>query len=163
MGFLISTPQRQIPFQKLLDINFDGPASSVVFIDGFFNFTKSDGKKFFNSPLGDGLGLPSGAAYDPLDFSTAEADPDQIRAQVVFKNQLYILGSKITEVFRNIGRSPSTFQRIGGAVIDVGIVAPQSLQVFGGYLAFVGAGVNESPAIWSIQGSQKQKISTNGY
>ena len=145
---------------EITDANFDGPAASVAYIDGFFNFTKSDGKKFFNSPLGDGRGAPSGAAYDPLDFSTAEADPDQIRAQVVYRNQLYILGSETTEIFRNIGRSPSPFQRVGGGVIDVGIIAPQSLELFGGAFAFVGAGVNESPSIWSISGANKQKLST---
>lgn len=144
----------------ITDANFDGPASSVTYIDNFFNFTKSNGKRFFNSPLGDGRGLPSGVAYDPSDFSTAEADPDQIRAQIAYKSQLYILGSETIEIFRNIGRSPSPFQRVGGGVIDVGIVAPQSLELFGGAFAFVGAGVNESPAIWSIRGAQKQKLST---
>lgn len=145
---------------EITDANFDGPAASVVYVDGFFSFHKSDGKKFFNSPLGDGRGAPSGTAYDALDFSTAEADPDQIRAQVVYRNQLHILGSETTEIFRNIGRAPAPFQRIAGAVIDVGIVAPQSVQLFGGAFAFVGAGVNESPAIWMIQGANKQKLST---
>lgn len=142
------------------DVNFDGPAESVVYIDSFFSFHKSNGKKFFNSPLGDARGSPSGAAYDPLDFSTAEADPDQIRAQGVLRNQLYILGSETVEVQRNIGRSPAPFQRIPGAVLDVGIVAPKSIEVFAGSLTFVGAGKNESPAVWTIAGTSKQKIST---
>ena len=140
---------------EITDAGFDGPASSVVYVDGYFSFHKSDGKKFFNSPLNDGLG-----PYDPLDFSTAEADPDQIRAQIVHRNQLYILGSETIQIFRNIGRSPSPFIPIQGALLDVGIVAPQSLQKFAQSFAFVGAGVNETPAVWLVNGLQKTKIST---
>ena len=139
----------------ITDANFDGPAASVVYVDGFFNFHKSDGKKFFNSPLNNGIG-----PYDPLDFSSAEGDPDQIRAQAVLRNQLYILGSETTEIFRNIGRAPAPFQRMGGGFIDVGVVAPQSVAIFAGSIAFVGAGVNESPAVWTIVGGSKQKLST---
>jgi len=139
----------------ITDVNFDGPAASVVFVDGFFVFHKSDGKKFFNSPLNNGLG-----PYDPLDFSSAEGDPDQIRALPVLRNQLYVIGSETTEIFRNIGRAPSPFQRMGGGFIDVGVVAPQSVAIFAGSIAFVGAGVSESPAVWTIIGGGKKKIST---
>lgn len=140
---------------QITDINFDGPAGSVVYIDGFFNFIRTDGKKFFNSPLASGLG-----PYDPLDFSTASADPDQIRVQAIFKNQLYIIGSETIEIFRNIGRSPAPFQRIQGAVNDLGIFAVQSIQLFSDALIFVGGSVNQSPAIWVVVGAGKKKIST---
>jgi hypothetical protein len=139
---------------EITDPNFDGPASSVEYISGYFSFTKSDGKKFFNSPLNDGLG-----AYDALDFSTAEADPDQIRAQIAYKNFLYILGSETTQPFRDIGRTPAPFSPTP-TVIDVGIDAPQSLKLFGGGFAFVGSGKNESSAVWMIDGTGRRKIST---
>jgi len=145
---------------EITDANFDGPAASVVYANGYFSFHKSDGKKFFHSPLKDGRGTPSGTAYDALDFSNADADPDQIRGQVVYKNQLYVLGSETTQIFRDIGRTPSTFAAIPGAVIDVGLTAPHSIQKFGGGFAFVGAGVNESPAVWHITGSGRSKLST---
>ena len=88
---------------------------------GFATLLDDVDRKFFNSPLADGRGSPSGTPYDPLDFSDATADPDQIRALAAYRNQLYVIGSETTEVFRNIGRSPSPFQRISGAVIDVGV------------------------------------------
>jgi hypothetical protein len=143
-------------FTKITDAAFDGPAVAVTYIDGFFNFIKADGKKFFNSALQDGL------TYDALDFSRAFADPDDIKAQGVLRNQLYILGSNTIQPFRNIGRSPAPFQGITGAVIDVGISAPDSLQKFGAALVFVGSSEdgNESPGIWRVTGNQKQKLST---
>jgi hypothetical protein len=140
---------------EITDVNFDGPASSVIFVDGYFIFHKSDGKKFFNSPLNNGL-----TGYDPLDFNVAEADPDQIRGLGVLNSQLYVLGSETTQVFRNVGRAPSPFSPVVGATIDLGVFAPRSIVRFSGGLAFVGGGVDESPAVWLISGGQRRKLST---
>lgn len=140
---------------EITDANFDGPASSVVFVDGYFIFHKSDGKKFFNSPLNNGL-----TGYDPLDFNVAEADPDQIRGLGVLNSQLYVFGSETTQIFRNIGRAPSPFAPVVGATLDLGVFAPRSIVKFGGGLAFVGGSVDESPAVWIISGGQRRKLST---
>lgn len=140
---------------EITDANFDGPATSVVYLDGFFVFTRADGKKFFNSPLASGLG-----PYDALDFSTASADPDQIRAQASLGGQLYMFGSETTEIFRNVGRSPAPFVRVQGAVLDVGIFSPLSLLIYASALVFVGGSTNQSPAVWAISGGSKKRIST---
>jgi hypothetical protein len=140
---------------EITDANFDGPASSVIYIDGYFVFHKSDGKKFFNSPLNEGL-----TGYDPLDFNVAEADPDQIRGLGRINNQLYVFGSETTQIFRNIGRAPSPFAPIAGATIDVGAFSSQSIVRFAAGLAFVGGGTNQSPSVWLIAGNNKQRLST---
>ena len=140
---------------EITDVNFDGPASSVVYSDGYFIFHKSDGKKFFNSPLNDGL-----TGYDALDFNVAEADPDQIQGLGVLNNQLYVFGTQTVQPFRNIGRVPAPFAPVVGATLNIGLSAPQSVVNFGGGLAFIGAGVNESPAVWLISGGQYRKLST---
>lgn len=140
--------------QTITDPNFDGPAASVVYANGYFVFHRSTGKKFFHSNLLDGL------TYDAADFNTAEADPDQIRGLGVIKNQLYVFGSETIQIFRDIGRTPSTFAPISGAVLDVGVTDGQSIINFNGNLAFIGSGVNQSPAAWLLAGSQLQKIST---
>lgn len=147
-------------FKEITDGNFDGPASGVRYIDGLFVFAKDTGTKFFNSPLKDGRGAPDGPAYDPLDFSQAEADPDDIAALGTARSQLYVLGTKTTEIFRNTGRSPAPFVRLQGAVIDVGIVSPLSLQEVSGGLAFIGSTENEGAAVWGLAGARKSKIST---
>lgn len=142
-------------FQGIVDGGFDGPAASVVFVDGFFVFHKADGKKFFNSPLNNGLG-----PYDPLDFSSANVDPDQIRRLGVYRNLLHVFGSETIEIFRNIGRVPAPFQRVSGGVIQLGIFADQSLELYDDTLVFVGGSVNDSPAVWRVSGASKQRIST---
>jgi|3_EtaG_2_1085321.scaffolds.fasta_scaffold02496_3 hypothetical protein len=146
----------------ITDPAFDGPADSVVYIDGFFVFTTSTGKKFINSPLNDGRGAGNGTgvAYDALDFSVAEGDPDQIRAGHSFGGRLFILGSETTQVFVNIGRTPAPFQTYNKTLYTTGISAPNSIIDFGDTFAFVGAGVNESPSIYAFTGNGFKKIST---
>lgn len=139
---------------EITDVDFDGPASSVVYSDGFFIFSKADGKKFFNSAINDGL------SYDAFDFSQAEADPDNIRALTVNKGQLLVLGSETVQIFRNIGRSPAPYQGIPGGVIDLGVRSPQTVAKFAGGIVFVGSAVDESPSVWMVSGASKNKLST---
>lgn len=139
---------------QVSDADFDGPASAVVFVDGFFLFTKKDGQKFFVSALRDGL------TYNALDFASAEVDPDPIRAPFVLKNQVFIFGSQTVETFQNIGGSGFPFQRINGQVLQKGILAALSVTEVQGAMAWVGSSVNEGPAIWISSGAQPKRIST---
>lgn len=141
---------------EITDGGFDGPAIAMVYSNGFFVFAAESGKKFFNSPLNDGLGV-----YDPLDFSTAEVDPDQIRSLISnnANGLLYVPGSITTQVFRDIGRTPSPFSPLSTA-IPLGITAPHSARLFGKGFAMVGAGENQQPSVWLIVGNQETKISS---
>ena len=135
-----------------LDFTANGAPQYVVFIDGYFVLT-TDSKKFITSALNNGL------AYDALDFGTAEANPDDTVAPWVFKNQLYITGSITTEAFQNTGGSGFPFTR-AGLYLSKGVSAPLSLVDANDTFMFIGAGQNESPAIWSFVGNTVQKTST---
>jgi hypothetical protein len=141
-------------FAQITDSDFtaNGNPQQVVFIDGFFCLT-TDTKKFIVSALNDGL------AYNALDFGTAESDPDEIVAPIVFKNQLFIGGSQTIEAFQNIGGADFPFQRTG-LFLSKGISSPFSIQSIQDTFVFVGAGANESPAIWALNGNNVAKIST---
>ena len=143
------------PFLQITDGDFtaNGAPQHVVFLDGYFVVT-TDSKKFIVSALNDGL------AYNALDFGTAEADPDDIVAPVVHRNQLFITGSETTEVFQNIGGADFPFQRVQGFVIDKGLFAPFSAVNANKTWMMIGGGTNESPAIWAFSGSDFEKIST---
>jgi hypothetical protein len=136
------------------DVDFDGPVNGVVYIDGYFLFTKSDGNKFFISNLRDGL------LYTATDFADAEADPDPIRAPFVLAGELFIYGSQTIQAFQNVGGAGFPFAFIEGSVLEKGIDAPFSLIEFNGGMVWVGASVNEQPAIWISDGGKPQKIST---
>jgi len=143
------------PDVNVVDADFtaNGNPQHVVFVDGYFLFT-TDSKKFIISALNNGL------SYNALDFGTAEADPDNIVAPVVHKNQVFIFGSEITEVFENqpVG-SGFPFQRISGFILEKGLFAPFSVVKGDSTFRFVGGGKDESPGIYEFQGNNFAKIS----
>jgi hypothetical protein len=140
------------PFQMIADLDFkaNGTPQQVVFIDSFFLVT-TDSKKFIRSESNDGLN------WNALNFFTAEADPDDIVAPIIFKNQAFIAGSETIEVFQDVA---GQFQRISGMIINKGVFAPFGIINTSDSFMFVGGGVNESPAIWSFVGNGVQKVST---
>lgn len=140
---------------QITDVDFI-TSDTVVFKDGFFVFTASDGTVFFNSALNDPF------TYDALDFGTAEIDPDRIVAGHVNHNELFICGSETIEIFQNIGGTGFPFQRIPGANIQKGVRAKFGLVEFDNTFLFIGGGLNERSAIWRVTGSSSaSKISTS--
>jgi len=141
-------------FAQITDVDFvaNGAPQFVVFIDGYFLVT-TDTKKFIVSAINNGL------AYNALDFGTAESDPDDIVAPVVFKNQLFISGGETFEAFQNIGGADFPFQRTG-LFLQKGCFSPYSLINAQDTFMWVGGGQNESPAIWGLSGNNTVKIST---
>ena len=141
-------------FVQITDTDFtaNGVPQYVVFIDGYFVVTTSS-KKFIVSALNNGI------SWNALDRGTAESDPDDIVAPVVYKNQLFITGSQTTEAFQNLGGGGFPFQR-NGLFLSKGVFAPFSLINTQDSFMFIGGGRNESPAVWSLVGNGTQKIST---
>lgn len=141
-------------FSQITDTDFtaNGNPQFVVFIDGYFLVT-TDSKKFIVSAINDGL------SYNALDFGTAESDPDDIVAPVVYKNQLFISGGETFEAFQNIGGADFPFQRTG-LFLQKGCYAPYSLVNAQDTFMWVGGGENEGPAIWALSGNSTVKIST---
>lgn len=134
------------------DFRASGDPQYVVFIDGYFACS-TDTKAWIVSGINDGL------AWDALDFGTAESDPDNIVAPVVFNNQIFITGGETTEAFQNIGGAGFPFQR-SNVFLDKGCYAPFTLISTNQQFFMVGGGRNEQAAIWSYSGTQYQKIST---
>ena len=131
-------------------------SDTVVYKDGYFVFTASDGSVFFNSSLNDPF------SFDALDFGTAEISPDKIVAAHVNHNELFILGTETIEIFQNVGGTGFPFQRIPGANIQKGAHSKFSIVEFDNTFCFVGGGLNERSAIWKVSGaSSVQKISTD--
>ena len=141
-------------FSQITDTDFtaNGAPQFVVFIDGYFLVT-TDSKKFIVSAINNGL------SYNALDFGTAESDPDDIVAPVVYKNQLFISGRQTFEAFQNIGGADFPFSRTG-LFLQKGCFAPYSLVNAQDTFMWVGGGANEGPAIWALNGNSTTKIST---
>jgi len=155
IGGYIYNEDAGTPFQAITDPDFtaSGTPQYCAFVDGYFLAT-TDSKKWIISALNDGL------SWDALDFGTAESDPDIIVAPIVFKNQVFITGSEITEAFQNQPNG-SGFPFIrSNLFLQKGCYAPRSLISANNTFMMIGGGVNESPAVWQFTGGGFQKVST---
>lgn len=129
-------------------------SDSVQFFRGFFVFTATDGKQLFVSNLNQPL------VFDALDFGSAEGDPDRIVTQIVDHDELSIIGSQTTEVFRNIGGADFPLQIIQGAYTEKGAHSKYGVIKFDNTYLFIGGGENELTSIWrQTSSSQAVKIS----
>ena len=139
---------------EITDVDFAGPAQTVVFIDGYFVFNKTDSNIIFHSELRDGLN------YNALDFAEAEADPDNTVALHVHRSTLYVLGKETIEPYSNVGGTEFAFAPIRGGVLNKGLRSTFGVHEFNQTFAFIGSGSNEGEAIWMFQGGGLTKIST---
>ena len=143
------------PFQTITDPDFtaNGAPQYVKFVDGYFSVS-TDSKKWIISALNNGL------AWNALDFGTAESDPDDIVAPIVFRNKLFILGSETGDAFQNAPNG-SGFPFVRSNIfLDKGCFAPNTLILAHNTFMMIGGGVNESPAIWQYAGGGFLKVST---
>ena len=140
------------PFVQITDASFtaNGAPQHVRFNTSFFVVT-TDTKKFIRSKSNDGTD------WSALDVFSAESDPDIITAIHTNSNRVYIGGSETIEEFTFNG---SVYQRTG-FFIDKGVSAPFAMESTNNSFMWIGAGTNESPAIWMLSGNQAQKASTS--
>lgn len=125
------------------------PSDTVAYIDGYFVFNRSGTGQFFISKL-------YSTELDPLDWATGEAAPDDTRAVVVAGRQLWVLGTRTTEVWYDSGDPLFPFTRIAGAVTDVGILSANTVGVVYNTVIFVGSDYR----VYSTKGYIPVPIST---
>lgn len=139
-----------------LQINDSGfkTADVVVFQDGYFIFNETGTGRFFISSLNSVL-------FDPLDFATAEGNPDNIISIISDHRDLWIFGTQSTEVFYNSGNADFPFERIQGAFIEHGCAAAFSVQKMNNEVFWIGADDKGNGIVYRARGYQPQRISTH--
>lgn len=85
-----------------------------VFFDGYFIITILDTGKIQISKLYDGY------SWNALDFATAEASPDNLVGVGTTRQNIWLFGEFSTEVYYNSGNADFPFQRVPGAILDIG-------------------------------------------
>ena len=104
-----------------------------------------------------------GSTWDPLNFASKEGLPDNIVGLKNVSNQLWVFGSYSTEVHYDTGDIlTQQWQRLEGAVIDVGCSAPYSVAKIEVNIFWLGADKSGNIAVWSNNGLQPVKISNRG-
>ena len=140
---------------QVTDVDFIGRVNFGCYMDGYFIYSKYNSNEFFISDLRDGL------AYNALDFSSAESDPDNIVALAPLNGLLYIFGTVTAEQWQNVSNGAGfPFVETTSGNLQKGCLAPLSLIEANANLYWIGGGKNEQSAVWMTNGGDLQKIST---
>lgn len=140
-------------FSKITDADFPTPVS-LTFQDGYFIVVEKDTSKFWISNLNDGT------SWDALDFTTVESSPDDLVGVKSDSSNLWLFGTKTTEVYQNTGGATFPFQRISGAIIETGCAAQATIQEIDNRVLWLGTDENGDAIVWASNGYSAGRVST---
>lgn len=126
------------------------PSSTVTYQDGYFLFNRNGTGQFFISELLD-------VAFDPLDFATAEGQPDNLVAILSDHREIFLFGEDTIEVWYNSGASDFPFERNQGAFIEKGCGARHSVAKQNNTVYFIGSDL----MVYQMTGYTPVRISTH--
>lgn len=141
-------------FETITDDDFPDGVTQVAYLDGYFVFITPDSQQFFFSALDD-------VTFDSLDVGVARGSPDRLVGLIASAQNLFLFGTQSTEVFYDSGDADDPFQRVSGAVVDVGCAAPFSIaKLPGGGLAWLGGDEHGAGIVYQMTGYQAKRVST---
>ena len=133
---------------QITDADYEN-SISVTYLAGFIIFCTLS--KIFISSTFDAF------SYNPLDFRTAEADPDNIVRGIAHREELWVFGGKTTEIFYNSGNPDFPFEKLQGGLIQRGAVAKNAIVSVAEGLFFVG----DDKIVYRIENYQPIPISSH--
>ena len=141
-------------FAQITDPDFPG-ASVVDYLDGYFVFIEPNSQRIWVTALLDGTSV------DPLDFASAEGDPDDVISMIVDHREVWLFGKNSTEVWYNAGLSDFPLVRIQGAFNEIGCAARYSVAKMNNQVYWLGADARGRGIVYVANGYQGQRISTH--
>jgi hypothetical protein len=109
-------------FGQITDPDFPG-ALTVSYLGGYFVFIEPNSQRVWTSTLLDPLTI------DPLDFASAEGDPDHLVSSITDHSEVWLFGGNSVEVWYNSAAGGAGFplSRIQGAFNEIGFAATFSV------------------------------------
>ncbi len=141
-------------FQQIDDPDFPG-AVTVGYLDGYFVFNEPNSQKIWVTSLLDGTSV------DPLDFASAEGNPDNVVAIFVDHREVWVYGTNSTEVWYNGGDIDFPLTRIQGAYNELGCAAPYSIAKMDNQIYWLGKDARGQGMVFRAAGYMGQRISTH--
>jgi hypothetical protein len=151
-GFIYNTSTEV--FAEITDPDFAG-AVTVGYIDGYFVFNEPNSSRFLVTQLLDGTSV------DPLDFASAEGDPDNLVSLIVDHREIWLFGTNSTEVWYDAGTADFPLQRIQGAFNEIGCAAPYSVAKVDNSVFWLGSDARGRGIVYRNNGYKGQRISTH--
>ncbi len=141
-------------FAQVTDPDFPG-AVTVGYLDGYFVFNEPNSQRFWVTSLNDG------SAVDPLDFASAEGNPDNIVSLMVDHREVWLFGNSTIEVWYNAGAADFPLERIQGAFMETGCLAPYSVAKLDNSVFWLGADARGNGIVYRNNGYNAVRISTH--
>ena len=141
-------------FQQITDPDFPG-AVTVGYLDGYFVFNEPNSQKIWVTQLLDGTSV------DPLDFASAEGDPDDVVAIFIDHREVWVYGTNSAEVWYNAGTLDFPLARIQGAYNELGCAAPYSIAKMDNQIYWLGKDDRGQGIVFRAAGYMGQRISTH--
>jgi len=91
--------------------------TSVAHLAGYFVALRAGTQRWYFSTIGDG------AAWDGLDYASAENEPDQLNDIIVANDLLVLIGTSTTEFWIRTGNADLPFQAVQQRVFEYGSIA----------------------------------------
>jgi len=142
---------------ELVQITSDGwnGADTVTFLDGYGIFNWPGTSKYYISALYDFT------TFDPTMVSSVASSTNDVVAVVALHQNVWVLGTQTVEIEYDSGNVNFPFQRIQGAFIEYGCIAPYSVVRAANTLFWLGQDQTGQGSVWMAQGYEPQKISTD--
>ncbi len=141
-------------YAPIVDPDFPG-ASVVDYLDGYFVFIEPNSQRIWVTALLDGTSV------DPLDFVSAEGDPDDVISMIVDHREVWLFGRNSTEVWYNAGLSDFPLVRIQGAYNELGCAARYSVAKMNNQVYWLGKDPRGQGIVYVANGYQGQRVSTH--
>lgn len=151
-GFIYNTVTEV--FAQITDPDFPG-AVTVGYLDGYFVFNEPNSSRVWVTSLLDGLSI------DPLDFASAEGDPDGLISLIVDHREAWLFGTNSIEVWYDAGLADFPLQRIQGAFNEIGCAAPYSVAKLDNGLFWLGSDARGRGIVYRANGYTGQRVSTH--
>lgn len=111
--------------------------------------------QFFQSNLNDLT------QWGGLNFSSADSEPSPIIGMTSLFRQIWIFKQNSTEIWNNAGLNGFAFQRMQGAYLQQGCIAPFSVSVSGDHVIWLGRDKEGGICVFMNEGYQEKRISTH--
>lgn len=154
-GYLIATSTGVL--STITDTDFPNGVQRCTYQDGYFIVSGKAGSPSFwiNTTAYDG------AAWDALDFASAEGAPDNTIGVLSDHRELWLFGNTSAEVWVNTGSTDFPFQRSGNTFIEHGCAAAGTICKADNTVFWLGADDRGQGIVWRANGYTPSRISTH--
>lgn len=138
---------RNLVLAQVTDVDLLSP-TSLTFVDGYFVIGTANNTWQIGQ-------IDDASAWDGLDFTRADANPDAVITVNAQQSQAMIFGEVSTEFHRNTGAADFPFERV--TAIDIGCLAAGSVQRLEQTIAWVA----NDRTVRMLNGYTAQRVSTH--